>query len=108
MIAAMKRDPFDWAPVFGAFRDALEWVLDVAAHVARNYPDEVAAVERVRVFIRRRIAGKLAQVRTEDLMLVIVLVAAGLERDLAPRAPRGPRGPWFGQLAVPAAPRALA
>lgn len=108
MIAAMQRDPFDWAPVFGAFRDALEWVLDVAAHVARNYPDEVAAVERVRVFIRRRIAGNRAQVRTEDLMLVLVLVAAGLERDRAPHAPLGPRGPWLARPADAAAPRALA
>lgn len=108
MIAAMQRDPFDWAPVFGAFRDALEWELDVAAHVARSYPDEVAAVERVRVFIRRRIAGNRAQVRTEDLVLVLVLVAAGLERDLTERTPLAPPGPRFVKPADPAAPRAVA
>ncbi len=104
----MQRDPFDWAPVFGAFRDTLEWVLDVAVHTARNVPDEVAAVERVRVFIRRRIAGKLAQVRTEDLMLVLVLVAAGLERDLAERTPLAPRDPRFAKSVAAAAPRAVA
>jgi hypothetical protein len=79
----MQHDPFDWAPVLGAFRDVLERVLDVAAHAARNFPDEVAAVERVRTFVRRRIAGYLAFVRTEDLMLTLVLIAVGLERNRA-------------------------
>lgn len=104
----MQRDPFDWAPVFGAFRDALEWMLDVAAHVARNHPDEVAAVERVRTFVRRRIAGYRAFARTEDVLLVLVHVAAALERDLAPAGAFPGRGPWFVRPADAAALRAVA
>lgn len=80
----MQHDRFGWAPVLGAFRDALERMLDVAAHVARNHPAEVAAVERVRMFVRRRIAGYCAFTRTEDVVLVLVLVAAALERARVP------------------------
>ena len=75
------REPLDWAPLFGAFRDTLEWVLDVSADVARNFPDEVAAVERVRTFMRRRLAGIPAHLRIEDLLFTFALLLVGLERQ---------------------------
>lgn len=83
-------DPFDWSLLFRAFNDALEWVLDVAAHTARNYPDEVATVERVRTFTRARNAGRPAHLRFDDLLFTFSLVLAAIERDLGPLTKRPP------------------
>ncbi len=76
-------DSKDWAPLFSAFADALEWVLDRAGDFARAYPQEVATIERVRGFVRKRIAGEPAHVRVDDLLFTIGLVAGALERDRA-------------------------
>jgi hypothetical protein len=80
--------PLDWALLYRAFKDASDWVLDVAAHTARNYPDEVAAVERVRRFLRARSAGRRARVRADDLLFTFGLMLAAIERDLGPLRPR--------------------
>jgi hypothetical protein len=76
----------DWAVLFAAFSDALEWVLDIAAQAARNFPDEVAAVERVRTFMRRRLAGFPAHLRIDDLLFTFALMLVGLEREHLPLA----------------------
>lgn len=73
----------DWTLLFQAFSDALEWVLDRARDLASAYPDEVAAVERVRVFVRKRIAGDPAHVRVDDLLFTFGLVAGAIERQRA-------------------------
>ena len=62
---ALESELLDWAPLFQAFADAFEWALDQAADLARNYPEEVAAVERVRTFMRKHVAGQPAHVRFE-------------------------------------------
>lgn len=79
----------DWALLFRAFHDAAEWLLDVAAHAAREYPDEVATVERVRTFLRARNAGKPAQLRGEDFLFTFGLVLVAIERHRTPE-PRRP------------------
>jgi len=83
----LDRDPddeLDWTSLFAAFRDAFEWALDVAAALARDYCDEVAAVERVRAFMRGRIAGEMTHVRVEDILFTFGLLVAAIERDLGP------------------------
>ncbi len=80
----------DWSLLFRAFKDASEWILDCAAHTARDYPDEVAAVERVRTFMRARIADRPAHLRLEDLLFTFALVLATVERDLGPLSHRAP------------------
>jgi hypothetical protein len=77
----VERAPLDWAPMFRAFHEMFEYVLDVAADAARNFPDEVAAVERVRTFVRRRIAGYAAHVRMDDVLFAFALMLVGLERQ---------------------------
>jgi hypothetical protein len=71
----------DWTSLFAAFHDAFEWALDVAAEIARRYPEEVAAVERVRTFMRARIAGEMSHVRVDDLLFAFGLLIAAIERD---------------------------
>ncbi len=90
-------DTTDWTLLFQAFSDALEWALDRAADLARGYPDEVATVERVRTFARRRIAGQPAHVRLEDLLFAFALVAGAVERQLGER--RAATVPMTGVLA---------
>ena len=78
----------DWSLLLRAFKDASEWLLDVAAHTARDYPDEVAAVERVRKFVRARNDNRPAHLRFDDLLYTFALVLAAVERDLGPLAQR--------------------
>jgi len=84
--------PLDWTPLFQAFKEAFEWALDVAAQLARDYPEEVEAVERVRTFMRKRIAGAPAHVKVEDILFTFGLIFGAIERDLGPVKNLGP---WF-------------
>lgn len=74
----------EWLPLISAFRDTVEWVLDIAADIAADYPDEVAAVHRVRSFLRHRMAGYPATLRLQDVLFTVGLVLAAIERDLGP------------------------
>ncbi len=82
----------DWTPLFSAFREAFEWALDVAVGLARDYPEEIEAVERVRTFMRARIAGQPAHVRVDDVLFTFGLIIGAIERDLGPVASLGA---WF-------------
>ena len=84
--------PGDWTPLFAAFREAFDWALDVAHQIARDFPEEVEAVERVRTFMRRRIAGEAAHICIDDVMFTFALIIGAIERDLGPVATLGP---WF-------------
>ena len=76
--------PHEWTALFAAFSDALEWALSRAGALARPYPDEVAAVQRVRAFVRRRLDGDPAHVRSDDLLFTLGLIAGALQRDVMP------------------------
>lgn len=76
--------PLDWTPLFQAFKEAFEWALDVGAQLARDYPEEVEAVERVRTFMRHRIAGRPSHVRVDDVLFTFGLIIGAIERDLGP------------------------
>jgi hypothetical protein len=80
--------PLDWTTLFAAFREAFEWTLDIASVFARDFPDEVAAIERVRAFLRKRITGELAHVRIDDVMFTFGLVMGAIERALQPIRPK--------------------
>ena len=84
--------PLDWTPMFQAFREAFEWALDVAKTIARDYPEEIEAVERVRAFMRKRIAGETAHIDTDDVLFTFALIIGAIERDLGPV---GMLRPWF-------------
>lgn len=76
--------PHEWTALFAAFSDALEWALSRAGSFAGAYPDEVATVQRVREFVRRRLAGDPAHVRSDDLLFTLGLIAGALQRDVMP------------------------
>jgi len=91
-------DSKSWTLLFSAFSEALDWALDRAADLARDFPAEVAALERVRHFMHRRIAGDPAAVRPDDLLFAFGLIGGMLERDVLPSRRAGtvddrPRAP---------------
>jgi hypothetical protein len=79
----------DWPLLVSAFDDSFQWSLDVAGGFARAYPREVAAVERVRAFVRR----DRAHVECNDVLFTLALVAGAIERDLGPVHRHGTRFP---------------
>ena len=85
-------DVVDYTPLFMAFTEAFEWALNVASALSRDYPEEVEAVERVRAFMRARLAGKSASVNVDDVLFTFGLLIGAIERDLGPI---GNVGPWF-------------
>jgi hypothetical protein len=74
----------DWKPLYRALQDSIEWALDVAATLAAPYPEEVDAIERVRAFVRAKLAGRSAEIRIDDLMLAFGILIAAIERDIGP------------------------
>jgi|GEM_PF-2545207 len=90
-----RDDELDWTPLFAAFKDAFEWALDVAVALARDYPEEVEAVERVRAFMRARIVDQPSHVRVDDVLFTFGLIIAAIERDLGPIGPLRASAAWF-------------
>lgn len=94
-----KTSVLDWKPLLMAFREAMEWALDIASALAREFPEEVAAVERVRLYLRKRIAGIPAYLDETDLLFTFGLLIGAIERDLGPISKRvtGSLAPamWF-------------
>jgi len=70
----------------------LEWWLKLRAQLLPAFPEEVAAVEAVRTFMRKRIAGEISHVKVEDILFTFGLIMGSIERDLGPVANLGP---WF-------------
>jgi hypothetical protein len=69
--------------LFAAFAEILEWLFDRAQVFAREYPEEVAAVERIRVFVRRNAGDPAPRVcaHVEDLLFTLGLIAGALEQQ---------------------------
>lgn len=65
-----------------AVTDAMEWALDVAHAIARDVPEEIDAVERVRRFVRTAIAGRPAHVPLDDLLITLALVFGAIDREV--------------------------
>lgn len=91
--------PLDYRPLFRAFREAFDWALDVAASLARDFPEEVEAVERVRAYMRARLAGRVASVEVDDVLFTFGLLIGAIDRDLGPVS----SGPAVSPLHFPSA-----
>lgn len=77
----------EWEALYRAFHDSFEWALDVAANLARDFPEEVEAVERVRAFMRKRIAGVPSHVTINDVLFTFGLLIGAIDRDIGPVGP---------------------
>jgi hypothetical protein len=72
-----------WAILIGAFSEPIEWSLDRAASFARHYPDEVATIERLRAYMRARVASKQLPIELDDLVFAFTLVMGALDFELS-------------------------
>src|SRR5262245_11666496 len=83
-----------WTRLLGAFQDAIHWGLDAAAHLAREYPDEVETVQRVRAFVKAHIDGKKPAIDLDDLVFTFALAMAAFAVE---RGTPGAFGLWIEQ-----------
>ena len=62
--------------------EALEWTLNAAGEAAREEPHEIAAVERVRAFVRKRFAEiELERMTMNDVFVTLTLfITASAQR----------------------------
>jgi len=96
--------PLNWTPLFRAFKEVFDWALDVVTQLARDYPEEVEAVERVRRFMHKRIAGQVSHVKVDDILFTFGLLIGAIERDLGPvknLTARFPGADELGERVVP-------
>src|SRR5688572_2754218 len=70
-----------WAALLGAFQGAINWGLDAAARLAREYPEEIETIERVRAFVSGRIRGRSAPIELDDLLFAFALAMAALDHQ---------------------------
>lgn len=106
--AASGIDGAPWRTLFAALRDTAEWALDRASEMASPYADEQDAVERVRAYLRARLAGRPAELAVDDVLLTLGIVIAAIDpprrdagftattfdRGAGSGAHRGPFGEW--------------
>ena len=71
----------DWGPLFRASRDVIEWALDIASKLSRDYPEDVPAIERVREFAHAWLEGRRHEIAVNDVLTVIAILFAAIEID---------------------------
>lgn len=63
--------------------EAIEQALNAAADAARNHPHDIAAVERVRGYLRKRFAQlEVGRISGKDAMLVLALLMSAVTRGV--------------------------
>jgi hypothetical protein len=72
----------DWQPLFSRLRDAIDWALDIAAQLARDYDEELEAIERVRGYVRDCLEGRRIDIDMNDVLTTLAILFAAIEIDL--------------------------
>lgn len=83
-IVRRRRDAVvnDWQPLFAAMKDVIDWALDIAVRLARDYDEDVEAIERVRVAFHAWLEGRPCEMDTRDLLLTFATILSQIEIDL--------------------------
>jgi hypothetical protein len=69
----------DWKQIV---EEAIEWSLNAAADAARNHPHDIAAVERVRGYVRKRFAQfEVDRINNKDVLLTLALFTSAVTRS---------------------------
>ena len=72
----------DWAPLFKRLTDVIDWALDIASQLSRNYHEEGESIEKVRTFVHAWLEGQRAELPLNDLLTTIAILFAAIEIDL--------------------------
>jgi len=72
----------DWQPLFARLQDTIEWALDIAVKLARDYEEEIEAVERVRGYVRAWLEGRRVDIDMNDVLTALAILFAAIELDV--------------------------
>ena len=72
----------DWQPLFARLQDTIDWALDIAVKLARDYDEEVEAIERVRDYMHGWLEGRRADVDMNDVLTTLAILFAAIELDV--------------------------
>jgi hypothetical protein len=72
----------DWQPMFRAIKDVIDWALDIAVKLSRDLPEDVEAIEKVRVCFHAWLDGKPSEMDVNDLLITFATILAAIEIDL--------------------------
>ena len=75
-------DERDWGALFEQLRGVIDWALDIAAKISRDYEEDLEAIENVRSFFRGWLEGQRAEVPLTDLLTTIAIIFSAIELDL--------------------------
>jgi hypothetical protein len=75
-------DTRNWAPLFARLRDAIEWALDIAKHLAHEIDEDVEAIERTRAYARAWLRGEPVEIDLEDVLTTLAVLFGAIELDL--------------------------
>lgn len=73
----------DWQPLFARLQDTIDWALDIAVKLARDYDEEVEAIERVRDYMHGWLEGRRVDVDMNDVLTTLAILFAALELDVS-------------------------
>ena len=81
--AQIDRDTVqDWEPLFGKLTELVDWALDIAAKLSRDYDEDLISINRVREFVHGWLEGRRAEVPLTDLLTTIAILFSAIELDL--------------------------
>ena len=72
----------DWQPLFARLQEAIEWALDIAVKLARDYEEEIEAIERVRGYVRAWLEGRRVEIDMNDVLTALAILFAAIELDV--------------------------
>lgn len=72
----------DWQPLLVRLRDTIDWALDIARRLARDYDEEIEAIERVREYLHGWLDGRLVDIDMRDVLTTLAILFAAIEIDL--------------------------
>ena len=72
----------DWQPLFAALKDVIDWALDIAVKLSRDYDEDVEAIERVRIAFHAWLDGRPCEMDVNDVLLTVATILAQIEIDL--------------------------
>jgi hypothetical protein len=81
--ASVGRDVMrDWQPLFARLQDTFDWALDIAVRLARDYDEEIEAIERVRGYVHGWLEGRRVDVDMDDILTTLAVLFAAIELDV--------------------------
>jgi hypothetical protein len=81
-----QRRIHDWQPLFAAIKDVIDWALDIAVRLSRDFPDDVESIENVRLCFHAWLDGRPCEMELNDLLLTFAAILSAIEVDLGIRS----------------------